>query len=502
MYISTRGNQQGVTASTAIYLGMVPQGGLFVPDEVPRITPEDCRRWENLDYPALANEILKLFLDDYTAEEITECTGQAYGNNFFHEDIAPVTLLEGMGGILELWHGPTAAFKDMALQLTPRLLAKAMEKAGGGKNLLILVATSGDTGKAALEGFKDVPGISVVCFYPDQGVSKVQALQMQTTDGKNTHVIAVDGNFDDCQNGVKAIFGDEAFNDALAKEGWQLSSANSINWGRLCPQIVYYFYGYFSLVQSGHLQMGQPLNVVVPTGNFGNILAAWYAKEMGLPLGKLICASNENRILTDFFQTGIYDRRRTFYKTTSPSMDILISSNLERFLFMLSGQDGKLIARYMEDLQEKGYFQVGPELLAKMQALVWAGSADEKEGAAEIRRVYARYHYVMDTHTAVGAAVYTRYCEETKDDALAIIDATASPFKFAKSVMEALGDEAAPPELDELLIVKALATYTGQAMHPALAGLEKRPILHQRKATQSQMKEIVEQIKDGKAVNQ
>ncbi|MEL7624857.1 MAG: threonine synthase [Clostridiales bacterium] len=497
MYISTRGNYSPVTASKAIYLGMVPPGGLFVPEKVPKLSLDEIKAMEDLPYPALAEKILGYYLDDYTPEEIKESTQAAYGQNFFHEDIAPLTLLEDMGGILELWHGPTAAFKDMALQLTPRLLSQAIKKSDDNQELLILVATSGDTGKAALEGFKDVPGIHIACFFPDQGVSKVQELQMRTTDGKNTYVIAVEGNFDDCQNGVKEIFGDAAFNAELAKKGWQLSSANSINWGRLCPQIVYYFYAYLSLTQAGCLEMGQPVHFVVPTGNFGNILSAWYAKEMGLPIGKLICASNENKVLTDFFATGHYDRRRTFYKTSSPSMDILISSNLERFLFEMNGHNAEAIAGYMRDLQEKGSFTIEEDLLQKMQDLIWAGSAGQEEAAAEIRRVYEKYHYLMDTHTAVGSVVYGRYAEEREDETLAVMDATASPFKFSKSVMAALGDEEAPEDVDELLILDALAAYTGNPAHPALAGLDKRPVLHSKCVTQKEMKSVVEAIVQG-----
>ncbi|MDR1194293.1 MAG: threonine synthase [Peptococcaceae bacterium] len=495
MYISTRDNHPPVTASGAIYLGMVPAGGLFVPETVPKVSPDQLRAWRELPYPALAAAILRLFLDDYTEDEIKACADAAYGSNFFHGDIAPLTWLDGLGGFLELWHGPTAAFKDMALQLTPRLLERAMVKVGGGKTLLILVATSGDTGKAALEGFKNVPGIKILCFYPDQGVSKAQELQMTTTDGENTFVVAVEGNFDDCQNGVKAIFGDEAFNQALAGQNIQMSSANSINWGRLCPQIVYYFHAYFQLLRAGRLTLGQPFHAVVPTGNFGNILSAWYAREMGLPIGKLICASNANRVLTDFFAEGIYDRRRDFYKTASPSMDILISSNLERFLFEISGHDAGTLIGCMRDLGEKGRFAAAKGWLERIRELLWAGSADDREAAGVIQEVFARHHYTLDTHTSVAAAVYGRYRRETGDDTPAVIDATASPFKFAGSVLAALGQET--KGLDELGAVAALSLYSGQPIHPALAGLEKRPVRHRRRAAVSEMREIVAAVAAG-----
>jgi len=497
MYISTRGNHPPVTASQAIYLGMVPQGGLFVPEQIPGLTLPEIAAMEGLDYPKLACEILKLYMDDYSEEELKECADKAYGKNFFHEDIAPVTLLEDMGGVLELWHGPTAAFKDMALQIMPHLLSKALIKEGSGKQVLILVATSGDTGKAALEGFKNVPGIRIVVFYPHQGVSKVQELQMSTTDGDNTYVVAIKGNFDDCQDGVKRIFGDQDLARTLTAAGQQLSSANSINWGRLAPQIVYYFYAYLSLTEAGCIQMGDPLNFVVPTGNFGNILAAWYAKSMGLPIGKLICASNTNKVLTDFFETGVYDRNRPFYKTQSPSMDILISSNLERFLFEMAGHDGAKVSAWMEGLNREGKFQVDAPLLAKMREILWAGFADEAEAAEQTRKVFKTYHYVLDPHTAVGAAVYEQYRQATGDETLSVLDATASPFKFCKSVMEALGDEKAPEGLDELMILEALSGYAGIPIHPSLAGLDKREIRHTKVAEKNDMKNLVKSILDG-----
>ncbi len=497
MYISTRGNHAPVTASQAIYLGMVPEGGLFVPEQIPHLTLSEITAMEGLNYPKLAAEILKLYLDDYSETELQECADKAYGKNFFNEDIAPVTLLENLGGILELWHGPTAAFKDMALQIMPHLLSKALVKEGSGKQVLILVATSGDTGKAALEGFKNVPGIQIVVFYPHQGVSKVQELQMSTTDGDNTYVVAIKGNFDDCQDGVKRIFGDQEMARELSLRKQQLSSANSINWGRLAPQIVYYFYSYLSMTEAGCIEMGEPLNFVVPTGNFGNILAAWYAKSMGLPIGKLICASNTNKVLTDFFETGIYDRNRPFYKTQSPSMDILISSNLERFLFEMTGHDGTLINAWMDELNQTGKFQVDAALLAKMREILWAGAADEAEAAAQTRNVFKTYGYVLDPHTAVGAAVYEQYKQATGDETLSILDATASPFKFCKSVMEALGDEKAPEELDELQILEALSGYAGIPVHPALEGLDHREVHHTKVAEKNEMKNLVKSILDG-----
>ena len=501
MYISTRGGSEPVTASRAICLGIAPDGGLYVPQEIARFDASRISSMAKLTYPELAETILACFLDDYSAGEIHEAVRAAYGGNFAHPRIAPLILLDGFCGVLELFHGPTAAFKDMALQLTPRLLTQALAKEALGKKLLILVATSGDTGKAALEGFKDVPGISVACFFPDQGVSKAQELQMRSTDGANTFVYGVKGNFDDCQNGVKAIFNDAAFNKELAEAGWQLSSANSINWGRLCPQIVYYFYGYFELVRSGQLEMGQNVNFVVPTGNFGNILSAWYAREMGLPVGKLICASNDNRVLTDFFESGLYDSKREFYATSSPSMDILISSNLERFLFEMNGHDARLIKEYMESLSQKGAFRADDALVQRINAVLAGGSATGREAAGEIRRIFEKYHYLMDTHTAVGAAVYRKYREATGDKALAILDATASPFKFSKSVLEALdGDEPGNgardkrDEIDELRVIEALAGRTGASVHQALLGLEGRPILHPGVISRDEMKTTVKAI--------
>jgi threonine synthase len=497
MYISTRDNQGPVSASQAIYLGMVPGGGLFVPEKIPRLSLEQIEAMEEMDYPRLAKTILGLFLDDYTDEELQDCADKAYGRNFFHEDIAPITVLEDFGGVLELWHGPTAAFKDMALQIMPHLLSKALIKEGSGNQVLILVATSGDTGKAALEGFKNVPGIKIAVFYPNQGVSKVQELQMCTTDGDNTYVIAIQGNFDDCQAGVKQIFGDQELAKELLQRKLQLSSANSINWGRLAPQIVYYFYSYLSLTDAGCINMGEPVNFVVPTGNFGNIAAAWYAKSMGLPIGKLICASNDNKVLTDFFATGIYDRNRPFYKTQSPSMDILISSNLERFLFEMTEHDGKQVNAWMQELNQTGKFQVSQKLLTKMQELIWAGYADEAAADEMIRNSYRKYQYVMDPHTAVGAVVQEQYRQATGDNTFCVLDATASPFKFSKSVMEALGNEKAPENLDELQIVEALSGYTGMPVHPALKDLEKRKVLHTKVAEISEMKAIVLDILDG-----
>ena len=494
MYISTRGNHKAVTASEAICLGMVPEGGLFVPEKIPTLSISEIEAMLDLSYPELAERILALYLDDYSQEEIREAVHTAYSTNFHHEDIAPVSVLDAYGAVLELYHGPTAAFKDMALQLTPRLLSQAIKKTGRQTQLLILVATSGDTGKAALEGFKNVDGIHIACFFPDQGVSKTQELQMRSTDGDNTYVYGVEGNFDDCQNGVKDIFGNQGFNQALAEKGWQLSSANSINWGRLCPQIVYYFYGYLSLVQAGLVAMGSPVNFVVPTGNFGNILSGYYAKEMGLPIGKLICASNENRVLTDFFEQGHYDRRREFMKSTSPSMDILISSNLERFLFELNGHIPDAIQTYMDALDEHGEYRVEADILQKAQSILWPGSVDSREAAEAIQQIWDNYHYLLDTHTAVGAAVYTKYKESTRDETQTIIDATASPFKFSKSVLEALSGTELADDTEESELAEALALRTGTMVHPSLDGLSDRAVLHTETISQQEMLAIVERI--------
>jgi threonine synthase len=508
MYISTRANTQPVPSYEAIYLGMAPQGGLFVPEKLPKLSVQEIGDLEIMDYPGLAYILLSLFLDDYPIETLADCAEDAYGEQTGDDevyswereeeraskepeakpDLAPVKMITDRLGFLELFHGPTAAFKDMALLIMPHLLIRAAQKMGKGKEILILVATSGDTGKAALEGFKNVPGIKIIVFYPHGGVSPLQEAQMMATDGDNTYVCAVEGNFDDCQNAVKAIFADPEMVRLLEAGGIQMSSANSINWGRLAPQIVYYFHAYLSLYKQKRIVLGEPVNFTVPTGNFGNILAGWYAKRMGLPIHKLICASNTNKVLTDFFRTGTYDRKRPFYKTNSPSMDILISSNLERFLFEISGHNGQAVQGWMDALAEEGRFQVGEDVKKAMDETLWAGFAADEDGSAVIRKIYEAYHYVMDPHTAVGMAVYEQYRRQTGDETLTLIVATASPFKFGHSVLAALDDSAASKQMDAFEILSALSDLTGEPVHPALSDLKERPRLPHRLCRQDEIK--------------
>ncbi len=493
MYISTRNNYEAVSAAEAIKLGMVPAGGLFVPVDIPRLTEMDYIAMGQATYQETAEKVLSLYLNDFSAEEIASCVKQAYAANFDRKEITPLHQLKENFYVLELWHGPTAAFKDLALQLMPLLFAQALKILRVQQEIVILVATSGDTGKAALEGFKDIPGLKIICFYPYGGVSKIQELQMITTEGKNTYVVGVKGNFDDCQNAVKAIFGDKLFRDFLAEQGIALSSANSINWGRLLPQIVYYVYTYANLLVKGGIQPGEKVNFVVPTGNFGNILAAWYASRMGVPVHKLICASNENKVLTDFFRTGKYEKNRPFKQTNSPSMDILISSNLERFLFEMTERQGALIAKWMNELKETGCFTVEDIVRSKIGEILWAGFATEQETLATIQETYCENGYTLDTHTAVGRKVYEKYLTETGDQTVTVLDATASPFKFPFCVWQALtgGTQAAE---DEFGLLQELSKKSGMSVHPALQQLENKPILHQRVCATTKVQDVVKEI--------
>ena len=494
-YISTRDNYPPVSASVAIKVGMVPAGGLFVPEKAPVFSKEQISALVGLDYIATAQEILTPFLGDFSEEEIRRSLEGAYGGNSFdHAHIAPLHTLNERLHVMELWHGPTAAFKDLALQLMPFLLKLSMEKAAAQKELVILVATSGDTGKAALEGFKNIPGIRIIVFFPNQGVSRAQELQMTTTDGNNTYVVAVKGNFDDCQNAVKELFADTAFNKHISEKGFELSSANSINWGRLAPQIVYYFRAYTLLLAKNAIKLGEKINFVVPTGNFGNILAGWYAQKMGLPVHKLICASNENKILTDFFESGLYDRRRELRLTRSPSMDILISSNLERFLFEIVGGDGGKIAGWMADLQEKGFFRMEREAVGQMEELMAAGFASEEETLAAIRDVFASARYLLDTHTAVGYKVYEDYFRKTGDKTVTVLHATASPDKFGGSVLEAIKGHDFISGKDEFEILRELEELTGAPLHPGLRDLEGKAVLHETVCEKTEIRGVVERF--------
>ena len=471
-YYSSRSKNESCTAAQAIVKGLASDGGLFIPAEIPAVDAEFIRALLPMNYKERAVEILSLYLDEFSREELSAMAEAAYGESFNAEGKnAPVRILNENTAVMELYHGPTCAFKDMALQIMPRLLVSSLRKTGEKREVCILVATSGDTGKAALEGFRDVPGTKIQVFYPEDGVSDVQKLQMRTQSGANVSVCAVEGNFDDAQSGVKAIFSDRDFAEKLNERGYFLSSANSINWGRLLPQVVYYFSSYCDMVNAGAITFGDGLEFCVPTGNFGDILAAWYAKRMGLPIGKLICASNDNRVLTDFFETGVYDRNRPFYQTTSPSMDILISSNLERQLSHIAGTDA--VAEWMEQLKTQGRFDVGEEVRARLAEEYAAGSCNAEDAADEIASLWKEQAYLMDTHTAVASRVLREYRKNTGDNTPAVIVSTASPYKFCDSVLRALGEEANAPGTE---LIHKLETKTGWAAPAQLSGLTSREI--------------------------
>ncbi len=457
-YQSTRNSDIRVDSAQAIKNGISPDGGLYVPCEIPTVTADEIVSLSEMKYTERAAKILGMFLTDYSPDELKECAENAYeAKKFGSDDTAPVYKLDGQTNILELWHGPTCAFKDMALQILPHLLTKAIAKTGEDKEVVILVATSGDTGKAALEGFKDVKGTKIQVFYPVDGVSKIQKLQMATQDGENVSVCAVYGNFDDAQTGVKTIFTNESYKSELAKRGYSLSSANSINWGRLAPQIVYYFSAYCDLIKNGQIKCGDKINIVVPTGNFGNILAAYYAKLMGLPVKKLICASNSNNVLTQFIETGVYNRNRDFHTTISPSMDILISSNLERLLFHMSGCDSKLISEYMSKLGQTGEYEVSDAIKAKISESFVGGFCDDEDTVKTISEIYNKYEYVIDTHTAVAVNVYEKYLRETGDETVTVIASTANPFKFNQAVISAVAPDVDINKLDEFDMLDVLS---------------------------------------------
>ena len=488
-YRSTRNNGIVVTSAEAIAQGLSSEGGLFVPESLPRLSKEDILALCDKSYPERAFDIFKLFLTDFTDEEIKHCVNGAYGSNFDTENVSELSHLLTGTYILELWHGPTCAFKDMALQILPYLLTCSAKKTIDGKKIAILVATSGDTGKAALEGFKDVDGTCITVFYPEDGVSDMQKRQMTTQEGGNVHVCAVKGNFDDCQNGVKAIFTDEKLKAELEKMNVVFSSANSINWGRLSPQIVYYISAYAALIKNGEIEYGEKVNIVVPTGNFGNILAAYYAKQMGIPVNKLICASNSNSVLTDFINTGVYDRNRQFYTTVSPSMDILSSSNLERLLYHLTDGDDKTISEWFGKLSKEGKYSVTPEVLGKIKADFYAGCCNDTETKAAIKEVFEEYSYLMDTHTAVAYKVYKDYKAETGDDTKTIVASTANPYKFGKAVYEALGQN--PEGMDEFTIIEKLEAYTGTKMPAPLAATKDKKVRFSGSVGKLDMSDVV-----------
>ena len=471
-YVSSRDKKLRVSAAQAIAAGIAPGGGLFCPTEFPALTADEMQALLGKDYKGRAAHILGKFLTDFTAEELADFAAKAYADEKFGgADTAPVKSLSDGVHMLELWHGPTCAFKDMALQMLPHLLTASLRKTGETRTCCILVATSGDTGKAALEGFANVPGTKIMVYYPVDGVSPMQKLQMVTQQGDNVEVVAIQGNFDDAQSAVKRIFTDDATAKRMADAGCIFSSANSINWGRLAPQIVYYISAYCDLVNAGVLKMGDKMNVCVPTGNFGNILAAYIAKQMGLPVGKLVCASNQNNVLTDFFrQGGVYDRNRPFYTTDSPSMDILISSNLERLLFYVSGQNDALVAKMMAELNETGRYEVPAELRARIAADFDAGCCDDAQTADTIRRTFEREGYLLDTHTAVAVKVYEDYRARTGDMTPVVIASTASPFKFCGPVAAALGKAVDTASVSQLSELSALTGVAAPAPLAALAG--------------------------------
>ena len=489
-YFSTRGGAERVSSAAAILKGLASDGGLFVPASFPQMPLSAIEELAGLSYEERAVRILRLFLTDYTEKEIEGCVRRAYGQTFDDVRRAPVTSVGDLE-VLELWHGPTSAFKDMALQLLPQLMSTARVKQGEKDTILILVATSGDTGKAALEGFADAEGIRIMVFYPDGGVSPIQRLQMVTQAGDNVRVVAVRGNFDDAQRGVKEIFGDAAMAAELAAAHTKLSSANSINWGRLVPQIVYYFSAYADLLAAQKIQAGDTVNFTVPTGNFGNILAGYYAKRMGLPVGKLVCASNENNVLTDFLRRGIYDRRRPFYQTMSPSMDILVSSNLERLLYLSADCDAAKTRELMEALKTSGKYAVTEEM-RKATCDFAGGYATQEEVAARIRSLYEKTGYVIDTHTAVASKVYEDYRKKSGDKTPTVIASTASPFKFSRAVMEAIVGDVS--KLDDFAVLELLRDKAGVPFPPAVEEIRHAKIRHNRSCKPADMESMVRSI--------
>ena len=472
-YHSTRDNAVCVTAARAITQGISKDGGLFVPESFPPLSAQEVDSLVNCSYVERATYVLSKYLTDFTQEEVKACAEAAYSLERFRDPaIAPLRTLHDNTHILELWHGPTCAFKDMALQILPHLMRVSAEKTSDGKEIVILVATSGDTGKAALEGFRDAPHTRILVFYPEDGVSPMQKLQMVTQEGENVSVCAIRGNFDDAQTGVKTIFTDPAVADMLAQNGMMFSSANSINWGRLVPQIVYYVSAYCDLLREEKIALGDTVNVCVPTGNFGNILAAYYAKEMGVPIGKLICASNSNNVLTDFIRTGCYDRNRTFHNTMSPSMDILISSNLERLLYALT-QDADEVKGYMEQLAATGRYEVREKIRSGLQKLFCGYCCDDAETQKVIRRVHDAHGYLIDPHTAVAFSALEQYRAESGDQTPCIVVSTASPFKFCDSVLGALGETEIAQGLD---VLDQLSETSGLPAPVPLASLRSKKI--------------------------
>ena len=483
-YYSTRNEKNTFTAAQAMAMGLAPDGGLFVPETIPTVSPDELKALCGMRYRERAADIMRRFLEEFSAQELSNFVAHAYADNFDDPRVAPLRFTDEKTAYLELWHGPTCAFKDMALQMLPYLLTASLKKTGEDRQVCILVATSGDTGKAALEGFADVPGTKIFVFYPSGGVSAIQRLQMVTQRGGNVGVCAVKGNFDDAQTGVKQIFGDAAFAQELSRRGYFLSSANSINWGRLLPQIVYYFSAYCDYVNAGKLRAGEEIVFCVPTGNFGNILAGWFASRMGLPVRRFVCASNANDVLTEFIRTGVYDRNRPFHLTISPSMDILVSSNLERLLYMLCGD--AQTKQFMAQLSAEGRYDVGEAVHAQIEGQFYAACCDDDATRAKIAEIWKRDGYLIDTHTAVAADAIGQYRAQTGDLTPAVVVSTASPFKFATDVCKALGAEAGEDPL------KALSDFCGIPIPAPLSGLDARPVRFDGVTEKSDMPDAVD----------
>lgn len=486
LYKSTRSNKTPVKASEAILKGLSDDGGLFVPERIP-VLDKSLEDLSHMTYGQVAYEVMKLFLTDFTEDELKSCIEKAYDSKFDTEAIAPLAEADG-AYYLELFHGATIAFKDMALSILPHLMITAAKKNHVENEIVILTATSGDTGKAALAGFADVEGTRIIVFYPKNGVSPIQEKQMVTQKGKNTYVVGIHGNFDDAQTGVKQLFGDKELAVCMDKNGFQFSSANSINIGRLVPQIVYYVYSYVKLLEAERIKEGDQINVVVPTGNFGNILAAFYAKQMGLPINRLICASNENKVLYDFFTSGTYDRNRDFVLTSSPSMDILISSNLERLIYKIAGEDPEKNLELMNELKQTGQYSITEEMRLQL-ADFYGNYASEEETAQTIHDLYDKTGYVIDTHTAVASCVYKKYKQETRDEKTAVIASTASPYKFTRSVMNAIDNKY--DTMDDFELVDKLSELSGTAVPGAVEEIRTAPVVHNHVCDRSEMKQTV-----------
>lgn len=492
MYKSTRGYTGEYSFSDAVLTGIAPDGGLFVPADFPRFDSLEFVEMCEMDYCTLAVEIFSKFATDFTKEELERCVKNAYADGSFPPETAPVKNLSNSLNILELWHGPTSAFKDMALQILPEFMSMAIQKSNRHQKIAILTATSGDTGKAALEGFKNAGNVKIMVFYPIDGVSEMQKRQMVTQEGNNLSVMAVRGNFDDAQTGVKNIFADAEFAEELKKRGYTLSSANSINIGRLLPQVVYYYYAYFTLVKKGLIAIGSKINFVVPTGNFGNILACYYAMKTGLPINKIICATNDNNVVSDFMSTGVYNSKRPFILTVSPAMDILISSNLERLLYDVSGNDAAAVTTDMKDLKTNGVYSIDKKTINNINLFFWSSSANQNECRTTIKNVYDEFGYLIDPHTAVGVDVYDKYVISTGDTLPAVAVSTASPFKFNKTVSEAIFGSEATDGMNEFEILKYLAGETGLDIPGPLRNLDKKPILHSKICDVAGMKAAVD----------